>query len=307
MSRFLFNMFNHTPTGQRSLEDVIGIIGHSLRALGHEAIWQTENHQWLAGGQGYNVVVEGFNDSVVSVIADAHRDGGRFLCVATEEPTPTGFNHGRDPEMAKRQDDFSKAAPYLDGILHLVPGAAITEWYAQYAPAAPIELGYAPSLVRKEMIPEPEFDFGFYGSVSKRRLDLLKKLAKRSGKTKAVRVVSDFATQTERDRMMQEAKVIIQIRKFDEMGLVSSSRCATALCLGRPVVAEPHELTDVWGNVVKFASTDAEFFDLAMITRSMWRGIHAGQFEKFKALLSPQRCIGDALEAIRVVGQRRTA
>ena len=38
--RFLFNLMNHNKVGQRSLEDVIGIIGHMLRALGHEANWR---------------------------------------------------------------------------------------------------------------------------------------------------------------------------------------------------------------------------------------------------------------------------
>lgn len=305
--KFFFWIGQHNLIGQRSLEDVIGIIGHQLRALGHEAIWDPKNDQFLIGPDVYNVVVEGFNDEIVRVIAAGYASGARFLCVATEEPTPAGFNHGTQREMVLRQADFPKAAPYLDGILHLVPGDAVTAWYAQFAPSASIELGYAPSLVRRETVAAPPFDFGFYGSISKRRMALLKRLAKRAGTPKAVRIVSDFATQADRDRQMQEAKVIVQIRKFDEMGLVSSSRCATALCLGRPVVAEPHELTSVWGNVVKFAQTEDEFLDLAMITRGMWRGVHAGQFDKFKALLSPQRCVGDALEAIGVTGVRKAA
>lgn len=282
-----------------------------MKALGHEAIWDPKNDQFLAGGSGYNVLVEGFNDTIVQSIAEGYNHGARFLCVATEEPTPTGFNWGVQREMALRQADFHKAAPYLDGILHLVPGRAVTEWYGQFAPSAPIELGYAPSLVRRETVADPPYDFGFYGTVSKRRISLLKRLAKRAGTPKAVRIVAAqhnvMMSQVERDAAMQQAKVIVQIRKFDEMGLVSSSRCNTALCLGRPVVAEPHELTDVWGSVVKFAKTDAEFFDLALITRAMWRGVHAGQFEKFKTQLSPQRCVGDALAAIGVTGARKAA
>ncbi|MEK7749585.1 MAG: hypothetical protein AAB277_01250, partial [Planctomycetota bacterium] len=82
--------------------------------------------------------------------------------------------------------------------------------------------------------------FGFFGSLSRRRLKILKTLARYIGSEKAIRVVSDFPTQDERDAAMRSARVILQIRKYDEMGLVSSSRCNTALCNGRPVIAEPH-------------------------------------------------------------------
>lgn len=275
-----------------------------MRALGHKAIWDPKNDKFLAAGQGYNVLVEGFNDGIVSVIADGYNKGARFLCIATEEPTDKGFNHGTQPEMVKRQADFVKASSYLDGILHLVPGEGVTRWYSQHAPAAYVELGYAPTLVRTDAT-VPEYDFGFYGTLSKRRHVMLRKLARKVGTVKAVRIVANFATQVERDRAMRQAKVIVQIRKFDEMGLVSSSRCNTALCLGRPVVAEPHELSNPWDEVVTFAKTDDEFLDLAIGVRAAWQGIHAAQFERFKMKLGPERCIGMALRAIGVTGGRR--
>lgn len=299
--KFLFWLGNHSKMGQRSLEDVIGIVGHQMRALGHEAIWQPDNTQFITRQTGYNVLVEGFNDEVVKVIADAHGRDARFICLATEEPTEKGFNHGTQKEMVQRQIDFVKIAPYLDGILHLVPGQNVTDWYAQHAPTAYIELGYANTLVRQETLRDPPFDFGFYGTMSRRRERLLKKLARATNKNKAVRVVSDFSTQTDRDKAMQEAKIVVQIRKFDEMGLVSSSRCNTGLCLGRPVVGEPHELAKPWDEVVKFAKTDDEFIDIAMMMRGAWRGVHADQFAKFKKKFTPRMCIGDPLVKIGVI------
>lgn len=320
--KFLVNMMNHSAMGQRSLEDVIGILGHQLRALGHEIVWEQSNTQFLTNGAGYNVIVEGTTDEFVRIVADAHGKGARFLCIATEEPTPKGFNWGTSKEMAQRQWDFPKIAPYLDGILTLVPGQHVLDWYSQHAPTAPAELGYAPTLVRGTVVrqmldaprsnflgasAEPRYDFGFYGSISKRRMRLLKKLAQATGKRDAVRVVGDFATQDERDAAMLEAKVIVQIRKFDEMGLVSSSRCCTALCLGRPVVAEPHELSKPWDEVVRFAKTDSEFISLALMARGAWRGMHALQFDRFKAKLSPEYCVGRALHALNVESLRRAA
>lgn len=293
--------------GKRSLEDVIGIFGKQLRELGHKAAWDESNSKFVVGPGTYNVVVEGFTPKVTELIAAGYQKGARFLCLATEEPTPTGFNHGVQKEMRDRQDWFAAAAPYLDGIFHLVPGQHVTDWYSQHAPSAYVELGYADDLVRRGTIEQvygvshfnPPYDFGFYGSVSPRRMRLMRKLIQKvGGHQHALVVVPDFKTQSERDQIMRQAKVLIQIRKFDEMGLVSSSRCNTALMIGRPVVAEPHELSHPWDQVVTFAKTDDDFFSLAIMARGIWQSMHASQFTKFKQLFPPERCVGDALRAI---------
>lgn len=305
--QFVFNMLNHNKMGQRSLEDVIGIFGHQLRALGHTAVWEEANDRWVARESGINVVVEGFTPSVIDVIGQARAQGARFLCLATEEPTPKGFNHGRDPEMVRRQAMFPEAMKHFDGILHLVPGEHVTGWYSQFAPTAYVELGYAPSLIRKIDRIEPEYDFGFFGSLSNRRMKILKKLAKRMGTEKAIKIVGDFATQDDRDRQMRRARVIVQIRKHEEMGLVSSSRCNTALSIGRPVVAEPHALSKPWDEIVRFSSTLESFYDTAMLVRSMWRPVHAQQLDAFKTKLPPEVCVGAPLRKIGITEERAAA
>lgn len=296
---FLVNLFNHSKLGQTSLEDVVGIWGHQLRALGHECVWDTKNAQFLHKDQGINLIVEGFTEEAIKLMAHAHGQGARFIILATEEPGPKGFNQGTQLEMVKRQVTFPEAAKYAEGIIHLVPGKHVTDWYGQFCPSAPCELGYAPTLVRKDDF-EPTYDFGFYGSLTKRRLRILKKLARISGKEKAVRIIVDFKDQIERDRIMREAKVIIQIRKFEEMGLVSSSRCNTALCLGRPVVAEPHFLSKPWDEIVRFAPTMESFYDQCSMVRAAWKGTHALQMDKFKTALSPELCVGKALQEIGI-------
>lgn len=306
--QWLVNMCNHSKLGQRSLEDVVGIFGQQLRALGHKIVWDERNNQFLHRSAGINLIVEGFNDEVVKVVADHYAAGARFICLATEEPTDKGFNHGTAREMRERQATFPKMAPYLDGILHLVPGQHVTDWYSQFAPTAYVELGYAPSLVRQQVVYEPEFDFCFFGTLSQRRLRILKKLARRIGTDKAVRVVHNFPSQTDRDKIAQNAKVIVQLRKIDQMGLVSSSRCNTALCNGRPVVAEPHDLSKPWDEIVKFAPSEESFYDFAVGIRAAWRGVHAWQFDKFKTKLTPEYCVGRALREIGILdGARRAA
>lgn len=298
--RFLFNMLNHSKLGQRSLEDVIGIMGHQLRALGHEAVWEEHNSRFLDGNSGYNIMVEGFTGVTIAEMARVHAEGGKFIILATEEPTDKGFNHGKDAEMVFRQESFPHAAKFATGIIHLVPGEHVTKWYSQFAPASYAELGYASTLLRIKDV-EPEFDFGFYGSLSPRRHRILKRLAKQCSNPKAIKLVMNFPSQDERDAAMRQAKVIVQIRKFDEMGLVSSSRCNTALCLGRPVIAEPHDLAKPWDEVVRFSKTEDEFFSLALAVKAAWRGVHAGQLDKFKKLFTPEMSIGEPMCRIGVL------
>jgi hypothetical protein len=302
--QFCFFLGNHSEVGQRSLEDVIAIFGHQINALGHKAVWDASNTKLVSGADGINVIVEGFTKDSVNLVANAAQQGARWIILATEEPSERGFNQGTQREMVYRQERFPDAAKYCEGILHLVPGEHVTKWYGQFAPAAPIELGYAPTLVRITD-KEPDYEFGFYGSLTPRRHSILKRLAKRVGTEKAVRLVVDFATQQERDETMRRAKVIIQVRKFESMGLVSSSRCNTALCLGRPVVAEPHLLSKPWDEVVRFSDTIEGFYSQCLLVRAAWRGVWASQFEKFKAKFPPEVCVGRALDHIGVLDPAR--
>jgi hypothetical protein len=222
--------------------------------------------------------------------------------------------------MIERQAIFPKVAPFIEGIIHLVPGEHVARWYNQFAPSAYTELGYSPKIMRErgpiiiknkngtqQIIPEPDYEFGFYGSLTPRRERLLKRFANKIGSEKAIRTMVDFGTRFDRDNEMRRAKVILQIRKFDEMGLVSSSRCNTSLAIGRPVVAEPHDLCKPWDEVVRFSKTEDSFFTEAMAVRSMWKSFYQTQLAKFKATFPPEACIGRALEQLGLGQELRKA
>lgn len=165
-------------------------------------------------------------------------------------------------------------------------------------------------------------------------MKILKRLAKRTGKKHAIRIESQFPSQAKRDEVMRFAKVIVQLRKFDEMGLVSSSRCNTSINLGRPVVAEAHDLSKPWDEIVHFvpALTDDEkaaairndvrivsdreklfdfecdrFCNAAMAVRAAWRQVHEGQWQRFKEKLSPDFCWGGPLRQIGILPSNRAA
>jgi len=301
-----FWLANHSLVGQRSLEDVVHIMSCQLRALGHRPVWDKANNKLVTKESGINVVVEGFTPQAIAIMKEYYEKGARFLILATEEPTDKGFNHGTQKEMVWRQQTFPEAAKYAEGIIHLVPGQHVTDWYAQFAPAAYAELGYAQELLRPGWN-SPTYEFGFYGSLTPRRVKLLKRLAKMTGKEKAVRVVGNFATQDERDTAMRDAKVVVQVRKFDEMGLVSSSRCCTALAIGRPVIAEPHELSKPWDEIVHFSPSLEAFYAEALVAAATWRGLHAAQFSRWKEKLPPEVCLGAALATVGVQPERKVA
>ncbi len=322
MTQFAWNCFSHSRIGIRSLEDIIEIISAQLIALGHTSVWGKDiradvierNNYFVGGDNGINIIVEGFTEQHVGIIKQKHEEGARFLILATEEPTDKGFNYGTQVEMIDRQRVFPMVAQYAEGIIHLVPGDHVTRWYGQFAPAAYTELGWSPKIMRQpnapivikengvqRVIPEPDYEFGFYGSLTPRRHKLLKKLARRVTRNpKAIVTMVDFGTRTNRDNEMRRAKVILQLRKFEEMGLVSSSRCNTALAIGRPVIAEPHDLAYPWNEVIRFSKSEESFFDEALMMAAMWRGIYQHQVAKFKSTFPPEACIGRALEILGI-------
>ena len=302
--QFMFSLFNHNEAGRRSLEDPLSIIGHQLQTLGHRVVWNPEKPlEFLLRDSGYNLIVEGFTSMSISVVAQAHAQGARFICIATEEPTPKGFNYGKDVEMINRQKMFPEAAKFFDGIFHLVPGQHVRDFFGALAPTSYVELGYAPALYRVDNSEPPTHDFGFFGSLSSRRHKLLKRIANYMGTKNCIRVEATFPSQEERDRIMRQAKVILQVRKHDAMGLVSSTRCNTALCLGRPVVAEPHELSKPWDEVVVFGKDFDDFLHRAWLMRLNWKSEWIRQFEAFRQKFSPDYCIGRALREIGVLDE----
>lgn len=290
MTVFNWCLFNHTAGGQRSLEDIVLIMSHQLAALGHQA--RRDDKNFISAAAGINVVVEGFYVESIDFIARARATGCRFIILATEEPTERGFNHGLAQSMVDRQEAFPEAARHAEAILALVPGSEA--WYGRHAPCERVELGYAPTLVRRLRV-EPDHDFGFYGTVSPRRHKMLKRLARKMGTTNAVKVIANFADGAHRDEQMMRARVVVQVRLHERMGLVSSSRCNTALHLGRPVVAEPHGLSAPWDQVVKFSETTDKFFEDCVKLRGLWRQVHEDQMNRFRRLLSPEACLGGAL------------
>lgn len=299
MLLFNFSTWNHCRQGRIIVQDITVPLGRQIAALGHRVAWG-EAPTFIGRELGYNVVLESFADDprTIGAMTAARAAGCRFLIVATEEPTPAGFNHGLEPAMIERQAAFPAAAALADGILHLIPGDEITRWYGQFAPAAYAEIGYAPGASAVPDV-EPTHDFGFYGKMTWRREEMLARLGRMGT---VLRITSLDVPRDERDAVMRGARVIVQIRANEEWGMVSSTRCASALSFGRPVVAEPHHRSEPWDQVVRFSPTVEQFYaDATAVARGNWRALHERQVARFADILSPERCVGEPLRRIGVL------
>jgi hypothetical protein len=295
---FHFSNFNHCPMGKIAIQDIVAILGHQLLALGHGVHWPNGSGDFTVDENTVNVVLESFAEpGYLDALVNAHARGARFLCVATEQPTPLGFNYGTAYGMVERQNVFPAAARCFDGILHLVAGDEVTSWYASLAPAAHVELGYAPSLenISHGLRSELKYDFGFYGQMTHRRRRILDQLEE----VGSVLVEDRLELQREeRDELMRQARVIVTIRASDDVSYVSSTRCVTALAIGRPVVGEPHASAGIWGRIVHLSKSQNDFYDDAWSVANVWRTEWNAQRDRLMNLLPPRACLGQALEKI---------
>lgn len=293
---FHFSTFNHCDDGRRCIEDLTRILSAQLRALGHEVTATVDgSFSW----DGYNVLYESFADpGTIDRIAAARAEGCRFLYIATEEPTEAGCFGGRlDNAMRERQEAFVEAARYADGILHLIPGERVNAWYSRCAPAAYVELGYAEDLVHHGPAIEPDLMFGFYGQMTPRRREIFDRLSLVTGERVEVLPFIKYDAAA-RDVMMRRCMVVLQVRAHDSMETVSSSRCATALNLGRPVVAEPHTQRAPWDRIVHFSASANDFYEDAVTVASAWDSTYIEQIGRFAAILPPEVCLGEPLRRI---------
>ena len=147
---------------------------------------------------------------------------------------------------------------------------------------------------------EPDLDFGFYGLMTWRRREIIDEIAKRSGKP-VLEMTSLLTPRAARNAEMRRARVILQIRANLETQWVSSTRCASALHMGRPIVAEPHGIRGPWDEIVPFADTIEDFYVQAAATAANWRGAWRGQVDRFAAKLSPGTCVGRPLREIGII------
>ena len=286
------------------MQDILSNIARQLEALGHECYWADEG--FAGGDDTYVLLTEGFFGNHLEVMRDACARGIKFIILATEAPGQTGFNAGLTDELIARQRTFPQAASYAHAIWCTIKDSV--PWYSRFGrPAAHLELGYAPASVRHPENPAGlDHDYGFFGSMTPRRYKMLHQFArsKVDGHRARVRYTS-FETVHNRDAQMVRCRVILQIRPHEKMAMLSSSRCATALHIGRPVIAEHHVEVGAWKDIIEFAHPDV-FTIKAAKMHARWEAAHAEQFERFRALLPPEKCVGETIRLTLSLSREKT-
>lgn len=298
MTTFRFNLFNHSPVGRESVEDIIDPIAAQMLDLGHDA---HRDDSCFLPPPVVNVMVEGFNAEINALIAAARaQEGIRLVIIATERPSTHGFNNQTKGEMVTRQVHFPAAAAQADALWPLVPEAV--EWMQRHHKrVAHLELGYSARRIIPQVGPA-EYDFGFFGSLTPRRQGVLQDLVRRGHRVFVTgpRIGKggqlELPSREERNELMQRCKIILQLKPADNWQIISSSRCNTAINLGRAVVAEPHNSNSAWKRIVRFSSTPFNFVKTAEKALEDYEGEWVRQFCRFKEILPPAACVGKVIE-----------
>jgi hypothetical protein len=280
---FNFSLYNYTPGGFGTYEDIIRPIKAILEDLGHVVTRDNTLHPPPI----INILFEGFDQPVnLDVLKRARAVGYRFVLVATEMPTHKTdhsfyWNDHRITYWLDRASGFVVALPYADAVWCVVQGTA--EYLRKFHPhTADIELGYSPRLVNSTRV-EPHYNFCIYGSPSERRFEITAQLRSRGH---GVIENYTFPFVEERNRLVLSSRVVLDVKLKPHLTVVSTSRIVTSLHLGRPCISEPRgpEATQVqrWKRATRFAYSDDTFIDEAISMLPHWREGHREQFEALR-------------------------
>ena len=291
---FSFCLFNHSEVGRQSLVDLMAIVQAQLRDLGHEVLGLTD---FPAEPPIVNLLFERFGDKQLDMLRKFRANHPRLILLGTERPEKHGFNGSSgESEMAIRMKGFAEACKYVDGVWYL---AEEWEWYRrQHEHVSLIEFGYSPSLVQKNEI-EPQFDFCIFGSLTRHRAEMANQLGKYAMVASPnVYPGMPFLPQAERNALVRSSKVVLHIKQDANWKVISASRCATSLYLGRPVISDPHDCGGPWKKIIKFVPEESFVMDALDMAKN-WREEHGRQMAVFSETLSAEACLGDAVDKLK--------
>lgn len=242
--------------------------------------------QLQEAGQGFTVSREFLPPPIFNLYCESafepgylielSKAGYQLIVVLTEEPTLVSteglvWNYNTIEGWVRRAEDFVRTAPHLIAAWCYVVGSAarISKWVR----AADIDAAYGPrfsrSLLRNE---DPVNDFCFFGRLTERRARIIEEL--RCG-GHSVDVIPHNSTLVQRDARIPMAKVVLDIKQEHWWQVASGMRYVTALCRGRPVIAEgrDHPSAETWNRVVHFVGPDKGFIVAARAMLQDWKTV----------------------------------
>lgn len=323
MAHFHFSLFQHSKLGKATLEDVVDTLIWMIVDLGHTVSrFDGVDKGFLVGDNCYNIVFESFGEQSGPSTARQIDAGAKVICIVTENPTRNTWNNIKTGFYAERWGHFKRLAPRFHALWCLVPGAADKLRYMNRN-GVDIELGYSAIREKKFLdIPavqafnnsgtKPLYDFGFFGGLTERRRRTFDRMREQGCnihmlskgitaeflKDFDAALMADYVDPAKRNGAMLNCKVILHPAAHHKWGIVSNSRCVTALHLGKPVVCEP-TMPSIWQKIVAFSSGfDQPFIDLCKDVLNRWEQEREEQLARFRELLPSCVAIGHAMSAL---------
>ncbi|HTP84218.1 MAG TPA: hypothetical protein VMQ11_14805 [Alphaproteobacteria bacterium] len=231
---FHFQLANHYFGGLYLIEDIVTPVVWGLRARGHRVTmgFLPELPPWPS----VVLVMEYFElDHVTDAFLQWRNDPAERKCVGvlcTEDISDKlVMDH---PDYPGRRRNLLRVLPHCDFVWPIVPSD-----YAAHVPPerlAFLDFGYVHAL-RRDGLPagERDIDVLLYGSVNERRSRVLEGLRKKGLKVAATRgLLPDYM----RDNLIGRAKVVLDVKRADDVKYTSPSRICTALQMGATLVSE---------------------------------------------------------------------
>lgn len=302
--------------GQPTLEDPMVILagqakdlgldvacngGAGMKAMQYEARWLPR--PWV------NLIFDGFNvDWIIPEMKRARSNGINIVTIQTEEPGYFGFNNSGPTGMwATRQKAFIQACAEgcFDGVLYFVPQGG--KFFKSHHPnSAHVETGYSRSNDNPNTGPR-EIDFVFAGGVNERRDLVCKRLAEKYIVSRQTPNKWGLLPRHQRDILIRNAKVALQIKPFSISRIISGSRCAWALMNGVPIISELTKSEgSEWPEVIEMASSYDGFYANAIDMLNHYQESWIRQHARFKRIMSPERQLARALRELGIMGTPRS-
>ncbi len=235
---FHLQLANHYFGGLYLIEDIVTPIVWGLRALGHRVTMGIFPN--LPERPSVVLALEFFNrDNVTDDYLRWRAETGSRFCmglICTEDIDDKLVME--KPEHPHRRQNLIRVLPHFDFVWPLVPCD-----YGRYVEAdrlSFLDFGYIEALRRDVPAGPRDIDVLLYGSVNDRRRKVIDEL-KRRGLT--VAATRGWLPDYMRDALIGRAKVVLDLKRGDEVKYTSPSRICTALHMGATVISERFDVS----------------------------------------------------------------
>lgn len=282
---FHFQLANHYFAGLYRIEDIVAPIMWGLRALGHRVT--TGILPDLPNWPSAVVLLEYFDrEGSVEEVLNWKLGSGPAKClglVCTEDINDPLVME--DPKFPRRRRNLLRLLPYCDFVWTLVPSDYESHVAAERL--AFLDYGYVEALRREGWPAEArDIDVLFYATINERRRGVAADLERQGLRVAATRgYLPDYI----RHNLMSRARLVVDMRRGEEVRYTSPSRICAALQMGSTIVSEKFDTSRLgalypYTEACDFGAIVERCVALARAADVVDRGLAAR--ERFKAATS---------------------